>query len=159
MEIEDLQEQLSSMAGNVSKLVEGLSTLAPAVQELQSQVKEIQAERASQKQAEIAAQSQEKVQADRAALLSDIKEIVASASVEAVNQHLPGALAKVINPSGQPARKSASLVQAAGHSGDGDTVTISAQELENLQNTAKLAKMRTDGTDSLQRLMLAEKYG
>ena len=155
MELEDLQKQIEGISANIGKLAEGLSTIAPAVQNLQAQVSDIQAERESTKQAIAAQQSQAEREAERKALLEEIKEVVAAASVEAANQAVPEAISKAINPSRQPARRTTSLVQAGGQP-DPNTITISAEDHQILMATKRLAKLRQDGVDSVERLQLVE---
>jgi len=154
MGLEDLQKQLEVMAANVGEVVK----LAPIIQDLQSQMNDIQAERKSQQQQIAAAQTQEEKDAERKLLLSDIKEIVA-ASAAAANETIPAAFAKAINHSGQPARRSVPIAaQGASTNVDG-TISISAERLELLQKEAELQGMRTAGVDNPRRVQLAAEVG
>lgn len=150
----EIKQQISELSNNVSSLAAMMKDLAPAVQNVQAQVAEMQKERDDQKAA-IAAQAQQQQQQEQQ---QQFMSSLQTAIKDAVSTEVSAAVAKAVNPSGQPSRRTVSLTAQAG----AGATDLNAQQMQVRLQLASLegeltALRRQPSVDGVEEIKLVEK--
>jgi Sec-independent protein translocase protein TatA len=150
----EVKQQISDLTKTVGDLAGMVKEIMPAVQSVQAQVADIQKEREDNKAA-IAAQAQQQQQQEQQ---QQFMSSLQTAIKDAVSTEVSAAVAKAVNPSGQPPRKTVSLAaQSNGNGGAVDQAQIQVLlQLASLEG--ELAALRkSPGVDGFEEIKLVDK--
>lgn len=155
-QLDNLNKTVSDLTGMIKQdVMPVVQNVQTGLQSVQAQVADIQKERNDQQAAIAAAAQQQQQQEQQNQLINSLQ----TAIKEAVTTEVSAAVAKAVNPGGQPPRRTVSLAAQAGAAGSGD---VNSQQMQVQLQLASLegqltALRRNPSIDGVEEIKLVEK--